>query len=195
MTPTSSKKSVGVLALQGDFRENAQAFRDLGVDVREVRLPGDLEGLQGLVVPGGESTVIGRLAKEFGLDEAVRAQVENGGLSVWGICAGAIWLAKHIEGRPHQERLGVLDVEIQRNAYGRQIDSFEEGLDIGDATPLPVMFIRAPVIAKCGPGVEVLAQRAGTPVWVRQGRLWATTFHPELGSDRRLQKRFLEALS
>jgi len=179
--------------LQGDVREHKQMLMDLGAEVREVRLPQDLEGLQGLVVPGGESTTIGLLAREYGLEEAVRQRVERGDLAVWGTCAGAIWLARELPHHPAQPRLGVLDVALERNAYGRQVDSFEEDVEVrGLDSPFHAFFIRAPRILRTGPGVEVLARWGDEPVLVRSGRLMASTFHPELSGDSRIHRMFLE---
>jgi 5'-phosphate synthase pdxT subunit len=186
---------VGVLGLQGNFREHVQTFRSLGVDVTDVRLPKDLEGLAGLVVPGGESTTIGRLAREFGLEQAVRERFHRGDLGVWGTCAGAIWVAKEIEGRPDQERLGICDIVIGRNAYGRQLDSFVESIALqdGEVEPFPAIFIRAPVIRQLrqGSSIEVLAEVRGDPVLIRQGRCLVSTFHPELTGLSRIHEYFL----
>lgn len=165
----------------------------LGAETREVRLPADLAGLDGLIIPGGESTTIGRLAREYGLEAAIRQRSD---LALWGTCAGAIWLSKEIQGRPQQERLGLLDAEVLRNAYGRQLDSFETALEVqGLAEKFPAVFIRAPGFASVGEGVEVLARHAGRPVLVRQGRLLASTFHPELTRDERLHALFLRLAS
>jgi 5'-phosphate synthase pdxT subunit len=184
---------IGVLALQGDFREHKQMLQSLGVEAPEVRKQEQLEGLSGLIVPGGESTTIGKLAREYGLEQAVRERVEQGSLAVWGTCAGAIWLAKEIIGYPEQPRAGLLDIAIRRNAFGRQVDSFEEPLEIqGFATPFPAVFIRAPVIERVGPGVEVLAREGNRVVLVRSGKLMASSFHPELTGDSRLHRLFVE---
>jgi 5'-phosphate synthase pdxT subunit len=184
---------IGVLALQGDFREHKQKLQSLGVEAPEVRKQEQLEGLSGLIVPGGESTTIGKLAREYGLEQAVRERVEQGSLAVWGTCAGAIWLAKEIIGYPEQPRAGLLDIAIRRNAFGRQVDSFEEPLEIqGFATPFPAVFIRAPVIERVGPGVEVLAREGNRVVLVRSGKLMASSFHPELTGDSRLHRLFVE---
>lgn len=184
---------IGVLALQGDFREHKEALRRLGVEAKEVRKAKDLEGLKGLIVPGGESTTIGKLAREYGLEEAVRRRVEEGSLALFGTCAGAIWLAKEILGYPEQPRLGVLDVAVERNAFGRQVESFEEDLWVkGLEAPFHAVFIRAPLFVRLGAGVEVLAEYAGRPVFVRQGRVWASSFHPELTGDLRIHRNFLE---
>jgi len=184
---------IGVLALQGDFREHKQMLQSLGVEAPEVRKQEQLEGLSGLIVPGGESTTIGKLAREYGLEQAVRERVEQGSLAVWGTCAGAIWLAKEIIGYPEQPRAGLLDIAIRRNAFGRQVDSFEKPLEIqGFATPFPAVFIRAPVIERVGPGVEVLAREGNRVVLVRSGKLMASSFHPELTGDSRLHRLFVE---
>ncbi|GIW27787.1 MAG: pyridoxal 5'-phosphate synthase subunit PdxT [Meiothermus sp.] len=186
---------IGVMAIQGDFREHKEMLKALGAEVVEVRLPEHLEGLQGLIVPGGESTTIGMLAREYGLEEAVRSQVRAGSLAVWGTCAGAIWLAKQIPQYPDQPRLGCLDIAIQRNGYGRQVDSFEANLKVeGLDQPFHAFFIRAPLILSVGNGVEVLATHNNDPVLVRSGRLWASTFHPELTGDLRIHRLFLESL-
>jgi Predicted glutamine amidotransferase involved in pyridoxine biosynthesis len=183
---------VGVLALQGDFREHKEALRRLGVEAKEVRKPEHLLGLKALIVPGGESTTIGKLAREYGLEEAVRQRVEEGSLALLGTCAGAIWMAKEILGYPEQPRLGVLDVAVERNAFGRQVESFQEEVQVKGLGPFPGVFIRAPVFRRLGEGVEVLAELGGLPVLVRQGRLLASSFHPELTEDVRLHRLFLE---
>jgi pyridoxal 5'-phosphate synthase pdxT subunit len=172
--------TIGVLALQGNFREHAAALRRLGADVVEVRLPEDLEGLDGLVIPGGESTAIARLMRLYGLDEAV----QGFGGAVLGTCAGMILLDRR--------HLGLVDLEVERNAYGRQRASFEADLDLGDGEPLRGVFIRAPRVADWGDGVEVLARQAGVPVLLRDGRYLVAAFHPELTGDDRVHERFLE---
>ena len=134
---------VGVLALQGDFREHKEALKRLGIEAKEVRKVKDLEGLKALIVPGGESTTIGKLAREYGLEEAVRRRVEEGTLALFGTCAGAIWLAREILGYPEQPRLGVLDAAVERNAFGRQVESFEEDLEVEGLGPFHGVFIRA----------------------------------------------------
>jgi len=183
---------VGVLALQGDFREHKEALRRLGVEAKEVRKPEHLEGLKALIVPGGETTTISKLAREYGLEGAVRERVEEGSLALFGTCAGAIWMAKEILGYPEQPRLGVLDVAVERNAFGRQVESFEEVVEVRGLGPFPGVFIRAPVFRRLGEGVEVLAELGGLPVLVRQGKLLASSFHPELTEDPRLHRHFLE---
>ena len=174
---------VGVLAVQGNFREHAAMLRRLGADVVEVRKPEQLDGLDGLVVPGGESTTFMRLMRLYGLDEAVR-RFEG---PVFGTCAGMIVLD-----RAH---LGLMDLEVDRNAYGRQVASFEADLDLaGEDAPLRGVFIRAPRVRDYGPEVEVLAEHAGEPVLLRQGRFLVASFHPELTEDTRVHERFLEEI-
>ena len=172
---------IGVLALQGAFREHAQALRALGAEVVEVRLPEELDGLDGLVLPGGESTTIMRLASLYGIDDAIRAF--DG--AVLGTCAGLIVLDR--------DHLGLADLEVERNAFGRQVKSFEADVDLaGDTIPLHGVFIRAPRIRSAGPGVEVLGELDGEPVLVRDGRLLLASFHPELTDDLRVHELFLE---
>jgi 5'-phosphate synthase pdxT subunit len=172
---------IGVLAVQGDFREHAAMLARLGADVVEVRKPEQLDGLDGLVVPGGESTAFMRLMRLYGLDEAVR-RFEG---PVFGTCAGMIVLS-----RTH---LGLVDVEVKRNAFGRQVASFEADLDVaGEDEPVRAVFIRAPWIEQVGPGVEVLAEVDGKPVLAREGRFLVAAFHPELTDDTRVHERFLE---
>ncbi|HEY8552171.1 MAG TPA: pyridoxal 5'-phosphate synthase glutaminase subunit PdxT [Thermaerobacter sp.] len=183
---------MGVLALQGDVEEHRTALARAGAEVRSVRTPGDLEGLEGLVLPGGESTAIGRLMERAGLLEPLRARAEAGALALFGTCAGMILLAREVLGG-EPPRLGLLDVTVERNAYGRQVDSFEADLPVpalGEG-PLRAVFIRAPVVRAVGPGVEVLATWQGHPVLVRQGRHLASSFHPELVDDLRLVRYFL----
>src|SRR5204862_2911902 len=175
---------IGVLALQGNFREHAAMLRRLGADVVEVRKPEQLEGLDGLVVPGGESTTFMRLMRLYGLDEAVRSF----GGPVFGTCAGMIVLD-----RGH---LGLMDLAVRRNAFGRQVASFETDLDVaGESEPVHAVFIRAPWVEEVGPEVEVLAEVDGRPVLARQGRFLVAAFHPELTDDTRLHELFLEEAS
>ncbi|MCS7281788.1 MAG: pyridoxal 5'-phosphate synthase glutaminase subunit PdxT [Anaerolineae bacterium] len=185
---------IGVLALQGAFLEHEAMLRRLGVQTRQVRLPRDLEGLDGLIIPGGESTSIGYLAERRGLLEPLR-EFALSGRPVWGTCAGMILLAREIvDGIPGQPVLGLMDITVRRNAFGRQVNSFETDLEVptlGDP-PFPAVFIRAPVIERVGPEVEVLARlEEGSPVAVRQGNLLATAFHPELTTDARFHRYFL----
>ena len=172
---------IGVLALQGAFREHAKTLRRLGAEVVEVRLPEELEGLDGLVIPGGESTTIMKLARIYGLDEAIRRF--RG--AILGTCAGMIVLDR--------DHLALADLEVDRNAFGRQVRSFEADVELdGEPEPLRGVFIRAPRIRETGPGVEVLGELDGEPVLVRDGRLLLATFHPELTDDPRVHERFLE---
>jgi 5'-phosphate synthase pdxT subunit len=172
---------VGVLAVQGNFREHAAMLRELGADVVEVRLPEELEGLDGLVIPGGESTAIRRLMRLYGLEEAIRSFTRP----VFGTCAGMILLD-----RAH---LGLVDVAVARNGYGRQLQSFEAPLDLADGgAPLRGIFIRAPRVTETGPDVEVLATHEDVPVLLRQGRFLVASFHPELTDDARVHERFLQ---
>jgi 5'-phosphate synthase pdxT subunit len=174
---------IGVLAVQGNFREHAAMLRRLGADVVEVRMPEELEGLDGLVVPGGESTAIARLIEVYGLEGAIRGFERP----VLGTCAGLIMLDR--------EHLGLVDLTVQRNAYGRQVASFETDLDLaGDDVPLRGVFIRAPRVEQTGPEVEILATLDGEAVLVRQGRFLAATFHPELTDDTRVHELFLDAV-
>ena len=183
--------TIGVLALQGAFREHCQRLRSIGVATREVRLPVHLDGLDGLVIPGGESTTIARLLQRFGLQDPLREQAKAG-FPIWGTCAGAILLGDAVPGLDRPP-LGLLPIAVERNAYGRQVDSFETDLDVPalGAKPFHAVFIRAPRIAGLGTGVEVLARHEDDPVIVRRGPLLATTFHPELTSDVRLHGYFM----
>ncbi len=174
---------IGVLAVQGDFREHAAVLRRLGADVTEVRKPEQLDGLDGLVVPGGESTAIMRLMRLYGLDEALR-RFEG---PVFGTCAGMIVLSR--------SHLGLVDVEVRRNAFGRQLASFEADLQVAGrngAPPVRAVFIRAPWIEDAGPDVEILAEVDGHPVLAREGRFLVAAFHPELTDDPRVHEWFLE---
>jgi len=186
---------IGVLALQGAFIEHEQALQRIGVEAREVRLPEQLEGLDGLIIPGGESTTIGKLAVQYGLMEPIRAMAAEGKL-LWGTCAGMIFMAKDV-GRD-QPLLGLMDVTVQRNAFGRQVDSFETDLNVPaiitpeNKRPFHAIFIRAPLIESVGVGVDVLAAlSSGAIVAARQGRLLATSFHPELSYDDRFHRYFV----
>jgi pyridoxal 5'-phosphate synthase pdxT subunit len=176
----TDRLTIGVLAAQGNFREHAAMLRRLGADVVEVRKPEQLEGIDGLVIPGGESTAITRLIRLYGLEEAIR----RFGRPILGTCAGLILLD-----RAH---LGLIDLEVERNAYGRQVQSFEADLELDGDRPLRGVFIRAPRVAETGPGVEVLADLHGDPVLLREGRVLVAAFHPELTDDTRVHERFLE---
>jgi 5'-phosphate synthase pdxT subunit len=176
-----NRPKIGVLALQGNFREHIAVLRRLGAVAVEVRKPEELDGLDGLVIPGGESTAITRLSKIYGLEEAIRRFAGP----VFGTCAGMILLAR--------DQLGLIDVGVERNAYGRQVASFEADLDLaGEEEPLRGVFIRAPRVTEAGPDVEVLAKLEGDPVLLRQGRFLVASFHPELTEDKRVHERFLE---
>lgn len=185
---------VGVLALQGASRRHAEALAALGAHPVEVRTPEDLGGIEGLVLPGGESTTMSRLLDLAGLFEPIGERLEAG-MPAFGTCAGLILLADEIlDGRPDQRGWGVLDVAVRRNAFGRQVDSFEmavevEGLGGGR---FPAVFIRAPVVERVGEGVTVLAAVDGKPVLCRRGAILAAAFHPELSDDLRLHRLFLE---
>jgi 5'-phosphate synthase pdxT subunit len=172
---------IGVLAVQGNFREHAAMLRRLGADVVEVRKPEQLEGLDGLVLPGGESTAFMRLMRLYGLDQALLSFARP----IFGTCAGMIVLDR--------EHLGLIDLEVERNAWGRQVHSFEADLDVaGLDTPVRGVFIRAPWIDAAGPEVEILAEVDGHPVLARQGRILVAAFHPELTDDSRIHERFLQ---
>ena len=183
---------IGVLALQGAFREHVRALEKLGVETRLVRLPEDLRGLDGLVIPGGESTTMTMLMERMGLLEPV-AEALRHGLPALGTCAGMILLADRItDGRPGQRGLGLLDIAVRRNGYGRQLDSFETDLQVAglEGAPFPGVFIRAPVVEDAGTS-EVLASHEGRPVAVRKGSVMALAFHPELSGDLRLHEEFV----
>ncbi len=186
---------VGVLALQGAFREHARALAGVGLNVVEVRRPEQLAGLSGLVIPGGESTTISKLMVAYGLEQPIRDFHADGG-ALLGTCAGMIVLAKHaVDGRPDQHYLGLIDIDVRRNAYGRQVDSFEAPVDLtGDPEPMTGVFIRAPRIERLGDDVEVVGRLREEPVVVRQGRVMVAAFHPELTGDLRLHRRFASLL-
>ncbi|RNL64140.1 pyridoxal 5'-phosphate synthase glutaminase subunit PdxT [Nocardioides marmoriginsengisoli] len=193
--------TIGVFALQGDVREHLRALTTLGVDAIGVRRPEELERCHGLIIPGGESTTMFKLARAFDLFEPLQKRIA-GGMPTFGTCAGMIMLADRIvDGTSDQETLGGLDITVRRNAFGRQVDSFEgdlafEGLD----GPVHAVFIRAPWVEQVGAEVEVLARVASGPaagriVAVRQGSLMATSFHPEVGSDTRIHQAFVDLVS
>ena len=170
---------IGVLAVQGNFREHVAVLRRLGAEAVEVRLPEQLDGLDGLIVPGGESTAMTRLMHLYGLDEAIRRFEPP----IFGTCAGMILLDR--------DHLALADISTRRNAFGRQVASFETDLDIGNGEPLRAVFIRAPWIEEAGEGVEVLAKVEGHPVLAREGRILVAAFHPELTDDTRIHELFL----
>ena len=190
---------IGVLALQGDVREHENALASCGVATRRIRLPADLDGIDALVVPGGESTTMSNLALRWGLMEPLRARVGEG-MPAYGSCAGMIMLADRLEGgRPDQQTIGGLDVTVRRNAFGRQVDSFEADVQILALGPTPIhaVFIRAPWVEQAGESVQVLGtiasgDAASRIVAVRQGHLLATSFHPELTGDPRVHQYFVE---
>ena len=189
---------IGVLALQGAFIEHQKTLAKLGVEAPRVRLPRDLEGLDGLIIPGGESTTIGKLARRFGLMEPLHDFAAA--KPVWGTCAGMIFLAKEVtsgtEGKD-QPLLGLMDIEVARNAFGRQVDSFETDLDVsvfqnGDKRPFPAVFIRAPKLVAAKADTQIIAELPdGTAVAAQQGHWLVTSFHPELTGDGRFHEYFL----
>ena len=182
----------GVLGLQGDFREHLVTFARLGVNAIDVRRPEQLDAIDALIIPGGESTTIGKLAEHYGFLPKLRERIAAG-MAVWGTCAGAIFLARDVPGHPHP-LLGAMDLTVRRNAFGRQQDSFEADLEVPRLGPKPfhAVFIRAPLIERVGAGVETLSTLpGGAIVAVRQERLLATSFHPELTHDDRFHAYFL----
>ncbi len=184
---------IGVLALQGAFREHRIMLESLGCNVTEVRLPKHLEGLDGIVFPGGESTTIGKLMVHYGFIKALTEYYNSGG-AIFATCAGAILLATDIVGSD-QPRLGLLKMTVKRNAFGRQVDSFQTPLEVlGLETPFPALFIRAPILESVGEGVEILATFENQIVLARKDRLLVSSFHPELTSDTRLHRFFLEQI-
>jgi len=185
---------IGVLALQGAFIEHKKILTSIGVEPIEVRLPRHLEGLDGLIIPGGESTTTGKVAEEWGLLEPIRAFAQSG-RPLWGTCAGMILMAKEVvDGLPGQPFLELMDIVVRRNAFGRQVDSFEADLNVAalGESPFHAVFIRAPLIEQIGKEVETLAQlEDGRTVAAQQGNLLATAFHPELTNDGRFHRYFL----
>ena len=191
----ASGGAVGVLAVQGDVIEHVHALKRLGERVREIRLPEDLDRVEALVIPGGESTTIGKLSDRFGLSEAIRKRAADG-MPVWGTCAGLIFMAKNI-GNSGRATLGLMDVTIKRNAFGSQLESFETDLEVdalgGD--PFHAVFIRAPIFESTGDGVDVLATlNDGKIVAAEQGNLLGTAFHPELTQDLRFHEYFVKKM-
>ena len=191
--------TIGVLALQGDVREHLRALEACGVRAVPVRRPGELDDVDGLIIPGGESTTMSKLAVEFGLADPVRKRIAEG-MPAYGSCAGMIMLAEEVlDGRPDQQSFAGIEMTVRRNAFGRQVDSFEASVPIDgvDGPPFHAVFIRAPWVERVGPGVEVLGTVADGPaagriVAVRQGQLLATAFHPELTGDLRVHQLFVE---
>lgn len=188
---------IGILALQGDFSAHQSTLESLGASVKLVRSPADLNELDGLLIPGGESTAMSRLCERYGLFEPLRAQIDAG-LPTFGTCAGLIFLAKHLSGASQnfaQRTLQSLDVTVARNAYGSQIDSFEAEIEVPSLeTTVRGVFIRAPRIESVGDGVEVLATHQKAPVIVRQGAILALSFHPEIAGERRLHQMWLDSI-
>jgi len=187
---------IGVLALQGDVREHARSLSDCGVSASLVRRASELERVDALVIPGGESTTIAKLARTFGIFDEISARIKNG-MPTYGSCAGMILLANQVlDAIVGQETFGGLDVTVRRNAFGRQVDSFENDITFNGITEIPVraVFIRAPWVENVGIGVTVLAQVQGHPVAVRQGSIFATSFHPELTGDNRIHKYFVDSV-
>jgi 5'-phosphate synthase pdxT subunit len=197
---TAASLRVGVLAVQGDVREHRLALESLGATVVPVRRPAELHGIQGIVIPGGESTVIDKLLRAFDLFDPLRAALRRG-LPAYGSCAGMILLADRIvDGTADQQTLGGIDITVRRNAFGRQVDSFEQDLAYaGWSAPVRAVFIRAPWVEQVGQQVEVLAEVAiggvTHPVAVRQGALLATSFHPEVTGDHRVHRQFLDIVA
>ncbi len=184
---------VGVLALQGDFREHLAAAEALGAEGLEVRLPADLDAIDALIIPGGESTTIGRLATLYGMIDPLRKHL-RAGLPAYGTCAGMIFLGRAVTDGT-QPLLEVLDVVVERNAFGRQNESFETDLDVvGLDQPMHAVFIRAPLIAESGSDVDILAKHGGRPVVVREGKILASSFHPELTDDLRLHQMLIDMI-
>lgn len=192
--------TIGVLALQGDVAEHLRALEHSGASARPVRRPGELAAVNALVVPGGESTTMSKLLVAFDLLGPLAERV-RAGMPVWGTCAGMILLASEVlDGREDQRCLEAIDMTVRRNAFGRQVDSYEEDLDVvGLDAPFHAVFIRAPWVERVGPGVEVLARAGNLPdgpvVAVRSGRALATSFHPEVGGDDRLHRLFVRMVS
>jgi len=186
--------TVGVLAIQGDYREHRLLLESLGADVKEIRLPDQLDDVDGLIIPGGESTTIVQLIDIYKMREKLRERVLQEGMPTWGTCAGMIVMAQKLsDHRPDPIKL--MNIEVSRNAFGRQVDSFETDLEIEgmDGPPYHAIFIRAPVVDTIGEGVEIISSlEDGRPVAVRQGHMLATAFHPELTDDPRMHKLFLQ---
>ncbi|MAP40200.1 MAG: glutamine amidotransferase subunit PdxT [SAR202 cluster bacterium Io17-Chloro-G1] len=186
--------TVGVLAIQGDYREHRNLLESLGADVKEIRLPDQLDAVDGLIIPGGESTTIVQLIDIYNMREKLRERVLNEGMPTWGTCAGMIVMAHKLsDHRP--DPLKLMNIEVSRNAFGRQVDSFETDLEVEDmdGPPYHAVFIRAPVVDTIGEGVRIISSLDdGRPVAVRQGHMLATAFHPELTNDPRMHKLFLQ---
>ncbi len=184
---------VGVLALQGAFSAHQSALAECGATTRQVRVAADLQGIDALVMPGGESTTMSRLLATSGLFDPLGERISDG-LAVFGTCAGMILLAREVlDGRPDQRSYNAIDITVRRNGYGRQVDSFEADIDVDSlAAPFHAVFIRAPKVERVGPDVTVLASHDGVPVVARHGRVFVASFHPELTPDPRLHSLFLQ---
>jgi pyridoxal 5'-phosphate synthase pdxT subunit len=190
----TNELKIGIVAIQGDYEAHAKSLQRLGEHATFVRTPEDLEGLKGVILPGGESTTHLKVMKEEGLFDALKKFSADGG-ALFGTCAGAIMLARDVHG-PKQDSLGLLDISVLRNGYGRQIasDVHSGRTKLSDA-PIEMVFIRAPIIESVGKGVEVLSEYEGHPVFVKQGRILASTFHPELTDDSSIHKYFVDVVS
>ena len=181
---------IGVLALQGNFKEHIEMLKKCSVETKEIRMPSDLDDCDGLIIPGGESTTIGKLMRKYKLDRKIKNK-HNKGMPIFGTCAGAILLANEITDSK-QPKLGLMDISIERNSYGRQIDSFEADIEINSLGRFKGIFIRAPVIKKIYNGVEVLSEHDGEAILVKNGTILAATFHPELTDDVKVHNLFIE---
>ena len=186
-----AQRKIGVLALQGDFREHMQTLSAIEAAPKEVRLPSDLEGLDGLIIPGGESTTISKLMAMYGLDKAIKARHKKG-MAIYGTCAGAIVIAKKVIGEKRFKPLGLADIEIERNAYGTQVDSFETELQTDGIGKVSAAFIRAPIIKRIGKNVKALAKYNGKVVLARQGNILIGTFHPEISGELKVHRYFAD---
>ncbi|MFN4219136.1 MAG: pyridoxal 5'-phosphate synthase glutaminase subunit PdxT [Candidatus Bipolaricaulia bacterium] len=185
---------IGVLGLQGDFREHREILRALGVEARDVRTKEQLEDVEGLIIPGGESTTMAYLLEKTGMLSILRERGAQG-FPIYGTCAGMILLARELNDSHPENRLALMDISVKRNAYGRQLDSFEADLQIKNIGNFHAVFIRAPKVVQVGSGVEILAEHDGAPVLVRQKNLLASSFHPELTGDPRVHRYFLEMVA
>jgi 5'-phosphate synthase pdxT subunit len=190
---------IGVLALQGAFESHQQRLSELGAPNRQVRTPADLTGVDALVMPGGESTTMSKLLLTSGLFDSISERIDTG-MPVFGTCAGMILLATEVlDGRPDQVSFAAIDITVQRNGYGRQLDSFETAIEVpcfgAGAAPFHGVFIRAPKVVRIGPGVDVLAEHEGVPVIVRREAITVASFHPEFAGDHRLHAVFLNSLT
>lgn len=185
--------TIGVVAIQGDFEKHIQALEKAGIpnlQVKELRVPTDLEGVDRVIIPGGESTTVGMLMERFGLGEALKKQA-SAGMPIWGTCMGMILMAKSVEGRPNQYTLDMLDITVKRNAFGSQVHSFEDQVDVeGMDQPATGVFIRAPIVTELRGSAKAISRYDGKVVAVRQGNLLGTSFHPELTDDSRLHAWF-----